>query len=81
MKNEYRRRALLPACVLGVCLVLSPFCLSVNAGTADAPILIPTFRIDGGAYVSLDDLAEILNGRLHPYPSKGKIGFRTGGTG
>ncbi len=52
---------------------------SANADNADAAVLIPASRIGGNAYVSLDDLAEILGGRLHPYPSKGKIGLRKGG--
>ena len=79
MKKENRRQAFLPACVLGACIVLSSFWSSANADKADAAVLIPAWRIGGNAYVSLDDLAEILGGRLHPYPSKGKIGLRKGG--
>ncbi len=70
---------ILPACVLGACIVLSSFWSSANADKADAAVLIPAWRIGGSAYVSLDDLAEILGGRLHPYPSKRKIGLRKGG--
>ena len=80
MENEKRRQAFFPACVLGAFIVLSLFCSSANAGKAGAPVLIPTSRIGEGAYVSLDDLARILGGRLHPYPSKGKIALRKGGT-
>ena len=79
MKNENRRRATLPASLLVACALFSPLRSFVSAGTTEAPVTIPAWRIGGGAYVSLGDLAEILGGRLHPLPSGGKIGLRKGG--
>ena len=79
MRNENWRRSILPASLLVACIVFSPPGTSASAGKPEASIAIPAWRIGGGAYVSLGDLARVLGGRLHPYPSGGKIGLRRGG--